>query len=83
MNKKKQPKAIPLPGDQKGYEQFTLNNGLKSNVKYSSLDHFKKMNGEENIMKVVIIGNFYSDIFLFFVNLVRLIQKSFCLLIIS
>ena len=45
-----------IPGnDQKGFPAYTLNNGLKSNVKYSQLSEFGAMKNC-NILKVLVIG---------------------------
>ena len=42
-------------GDQKGFKSFKLENGLKSNVRYSDLADFEKMKGTK-ILKIVVIG---------------------------
>ena len=54
-NKQKEPLKIDESKDQKGFKQFELKCGLKSNVKYSKIEHFKKMKSEK-MLKVLIIG---------------------------
>ena len=55
-NKKKKPLKIDESKDQKGFKQFELNCGLKSNVKYSKIEDFIKMKSEK-MLKVVVIGD--------------------------
>ena len=47
----------PLENDYKGFKDFTLSNGLQSNVKYVDIKYFKAMR-DQQIFKLLAIGIF-------------------------